>query len=65
MPRHGAVVSYNASTGAFTYDPTNGPPSRPCQVGTTATDTFTYTVTDNHGVPSADRHRHRRRLGHR
>ena len=29
-----------------------GRTSRPCQVGTTAIDTFTYTVTDNHGASS-------------
>ena len=48
----GAVVSMNASTGAFTYDPTNVAAFETIQVGTTAIDTFTYTVTDNHGASS-------------
>ena len=42
----------NASTGTFTYDPTNVAAFETIQVGTTAIDTFTYTVTDNHGASS-------------
>ena len=46
---HGASVSYN-NNGTFTYNPSGAASSRRSGNGTPATDTFTYTVTDNHGV---------------
>ena len=39
-----------SSDGHYSYDPTSSASFQTLAVGTTAIDTFTYTVTDNHGV---------------
>src|SRR4029077_12273133 len=45
----GAAVTNNGN-GSFTYNPSGVAAFETLQVGQTATDTFLYTVTDNHGV---------------
>src|ERR1019366_4853187 len=46
----GASVSYNVGAGTFTYDPTAATSFETMTNGSSIADTFTYTVTDNHGV---------------
>src|SRR6185437_10912937 len=50
LSAHGAAISYNGD-GTFSYDPTGAAYFETLPVGQT-TDTFQYTVTDNHGVSS-------------
>src|SRR5260370_33735509 len=43
----------NNNNGTFSYNPTTSTAFETLQVGNTAIDTFTYTVTDNHGVTAS------------
>src|SRR5260370_1244154 len=47
----GALVSVGAN-GSFSYDPTSAAAFETLHFDATATDTFTYTVTDNHTTTS-------------
>ena len=48
---HGAAITYNGN-GTFTYDPNGAAYFEGLVNGAVVTDTFNYTVTDNHGVTS-------------
>ena len=49
----GATLTLNGD-GSYTYDPTSSASFEAIQVGNTATDSFSYTVTDNHGATASN-----------